>query len=104
MAITSLVKWCRRGAGPAAALVALALAACSSTPGARQIFLPSPPKQTEQMSAAAQREHLRVLAAYGGAYEDAKLQAKLATVVERLVAASCANRASVVGNGALMLR
>jgi predicted Zn-dependent protease len=87
MAITSLGKWCRRGAGPAAALVALALAACSSTPGARQIFLPSPPKQTEQMS-AAQREHLRVLAAYGGAYEDAKLQAKLATVVERLVAAS----------------
>jgi predicted Zn-dependent protease len=88
MAITSLGKWCRRGAGPAAALVALALAACSSTPGARQIFLPSPPKQTEPMSAAAQREHLRVLAAYGGAYEDAKLQTKLATVVERLVAAS----------------
>jgi predicted Zn-dependent protease len=87
IAITSLGKWCRRWAAPAAALLALALAACSSTPGARQIFLPSPPKQTEQMS-AAQREHLRVLAAYGGAYEDAKLQAKLATVVERLVAAS----------------
>jgi len=87
IAITSLGKWCRRGAGPAAALVALALAACSSTPGARQIFLPSPPKQTEQMS-AAQREHMRVLAAYGGAYEDAKLQAKLAGVVDRLVAAS----------------
>jgi predicted Zn-dependent protease len=78
---------CRLGAGPAAALLALALAACSSTPGARQIFLPSPPKQTEQMS-AAQREHLRVLAAYGGAYEDAKLQAKLGNVVDRLVAAS----------------
>jgi len=87
IAITSLGRWCRLAAGPAAALVALALAACSSTPGARQIFLPSPPKQTEQMS-AAQREHLRVLAAYGGAYEDAKLQAKLASVVERLVAAS----------------
>jgi predicted Zn-dependent protease len=37
---------------------------------------------------AAQREHMRVLAAYGGAYKDAKLQAKLASVLERLVAAS----------------
>src|ERR1700682_6195761 len=81
----------RRAAGPAvAALVTLALAACSSTPGGRQIFLPQLPelsKRTEP-DAAVQREHQRVLAAYGGAYEDPKLQVKLASVVDRLVAAS----------------
>ena len=81
-------KSCRRAAGPAvAAFVALALAACASAPGARQIFLPELPKQTEPV-AAGQREHQRVLAAYGGGYEDPKLQAKLASVVQRLVAAS----------------
>jgi predicted Zn-dependent protease len=78
--------------GPAAraaavALLGLALAACASNSGGRQIFLPDLPKATETNSAAA-REHQRVLAAYGGAYEDAKLQAKLAGVVDRLVAAS----------------
>jgi predicted Zn-dependent protease len=81
-------KSCRRAAEPAvAAFVALAVAACSSAPGARRIFLPELPKQTEPV-AAVQREHQRVLAAYGGGYEDPKLQAKLASVVERLVAAS----------------
>jgi predicted Zn-dependent protease len=76
-----------RTAGPAvAAVVALAMAACSSTPG-RQIFLPELPKQVDTASAGT-REHQRVLTAYGGAYEDPKLQAKLAGVVDRLVAAS----------------
>src|ERR1700674_5868672 len=81
-------KSCRRAAGPAvAAFVALALAACASAPGARQIFLQEMLKKTEPV-AAGNREHQRVLAAYGGGYEDPKLQAKLASVVERLVAAS----------------
>ena len=71
----------------AVALLAFALASCASTSGGRQIFLPDLPKLTEANSAAA-REHQRVLAAYGGAYEDPKLQAKLASVVDRLVAAS----------------
>jgi len=78
----------RRGAGPVvAALVALAAAACSSTSGGRQIFMPDLPKQTSSFS-TTEREHQRVLAAYGGAYEDPKLQAKISSVVERLVAAS----------------
>jgi len=78
----------RRAAAPAvAAFVALAAAACSSMSGGRQIFLPDLPKQTTSLS-TTEREHQRVLAAYGGAYEDPKLQAKLAGVVERLVAAS----------------
>jgi predicted Zn-dependent protease len=67
-----------------AALVALALAACSFAP--RQTFLPEEPKQEQRW--AAPREHQRVLAAYGGAYEDPKIQAKIASVVERLVMAS----------------
>jgi predicted Zn-dependent protease len=67
--------------------MALALGACASNSGARQIFLPDLPKAAEA-STATSREHQRVLSAYGGAYEDPKLQAKLASVVDRLVAAS----------------
>src|SRR5262245_14421743 len=37
---------------------------------------------------AAQREHQRILAAYGGAYEDTRLQAEVSATVNRLVAAS----------------
>jgi len=70
-----------------AALVALTAAACSSTSGGRQIFMPDLPKQTSSFS-TTEREHQRVLAAYGGAYEDPKLQAKISSVVERLVAVS----------------
>jgi predicted Zn-dependent protease len=75
----------RRAAGSlAAALIALALAACSSIPGTQPIALSAMPKQ----GAPGQREHQRVLAAYGGAYENPKLQAKIASVVARLAAAS----------------
>ena len=71
----------------AAAVMALAVAACSSMSGERQIFLPDLPKNAETTSASV-REHQRVLSAYGGAYEDPKLHAKLTSVVGRLVAAS----------------
>ena len=37
---------------------------------------------------AAQREHQRILAAYGGAYEDTRLEAEVTGTVNRLVAAS----------------
>src|SRR3984957_6602101 len=79
----------RRGtAGPVlAALIALLAGACASTPGSREIFLPEPPKLTESAPLGL-REPQGVLAAYGGAYEDPKLQAVLTRVVNRLVAAS----------------
>ncbi len=67
--------------------LALAVGACSSIPGGRQIFLPDLPKSAEA-NAPSVREHQRVLSAYGGAYEDPKLQAKLKAIVDRLVAAS----------------
>ena len=67
--------------------MALATAACSSFSGGRQIFLPDVPKNLE-VTPASVREHQRVLSAYGGAYENPKLHAKLTSVVGRLVAAS----------------
>ena len=41
-----------------------------------------------EMAPATQREHARILAAYGGAYSQPKLEALLAQTVDRLVAAS----------------
>jgi len=72
---------------------ALALAGCgdfrrfetasipSSTPAAKP---PRPPAQ----SPAAEREHERILATYGGAYDDPRLEALITATVDRLVAAS----------------
>jgi predicted Zn-dependent protease len=44
-------------------------------------------KQAE-VSPVAQREHQRILAAYGGAYDDPRLEALIGQTVDRLVAAS----------------
>ncbi|MEI7803735.1 MAG: M48 family metalloprotease [Hyphomicrobiales bacterium] len=51
------------------------------------MFLPEAPKQTE-MQPATQREHQRILAAYGGSYDDPKLEALIGKTVDKLVAAS----------------
>jgi predicted Zn-dependent protease len=80
-------RW-RLAAGCAAvAAIAFAVAACSSSPTGRQILLPELPKNAEASSPSV-REHQRVLSAYGGAYEDPRLHAKLTSIVGRLVAAS----------------
>ena len=65
----------------------LLLAACTSTPDFRQVRLPQAPKQA-QLQPAAEREHQRILASYGGVYEDAGLQDEIGKLVDRLVAAS----------------
>jgi predicted Zn-dependent protease len=66
----------------------LLLAGCAGLPPIeQQVALPDPPKQTESPS-AAQREHQRILAAYGGAYQDPRLEGLIAQTVDRLVAAS----------------
>jgi predicted Zn-dependent protease len=71
---------------------ALVLAACTAMPSpmATQASLPTPPaKQADvDMSPAVLREHQRILAAYGGVYDDPKLQAMIEQTVDRLVAAS----------------
>jgi predicted Zn-dependent protease len=71
----------------AAAALTLLLAACTSTPDFRQVRLPQAPKQA-QMQPAAEREHQRILASYGGVYEDNRLQDEIGKLVDRLVAAS----------------
>jgi predicted Zn-dependent protease len=73
---------------PALAALALLLGGCSDLARLdRQVSLPDPPKQAEN-SGPAQREHQRILAAYGGAYQDARLEALIGKTVDRLVAAS----------------
>ena len=77
-------------AGFAAAL--LALAACTASPpaGAPQASLGAPAKQADAAGVppAVLREHQRILATYGGVYNDPRLQAMIEQTVERLVAAS----------------
>jgi predicted Zn-dependent protease len=75
----------KRIAGAVAALM-LALGACTGIPD-RQVLLPDQTKQAEAPP-PGQREHLRILAAYGGSYNDPKLQELISQTVERLVAAS----------------
>jgi predicted Zn-dependent protease len=73
------------------ALAALLLAACTASPpaSAPQAAIPSPAKQADaSMPPPVLREHQRILAAYGGVYNDPRLQAMTEQTVERLVAAS----------------
>lgn len=72
------------------ALLSFALAACanqSQLAEQPQVAAPAAEKPAE-MAPAVQREHARILAAYGGAYEQPRLDALLAKTVDRLVAAS----------------
>src|SRR6185437_10920501 len=76
--------------GPALVTVltlALLLSACTSSPDNFHVSLPDAPKQAE-MQPAAEREHQRILASYGGIYEDEKLNDEISKLVDRLVAAS----------------
>src|SRR5688572_18535619 len=87
-------RWCAALGRAASVLVALVLGSCTagnlsrfvvdtSTPAARM-----PERQAVEIPPQHQREHLRILAAYGGAYEDERLQSMLAATVDRLVTAS----------------
>jgi predicted Zn-dependent protease len=77
------------GARFAAIAAGLLLAACTATPDNRQITMPSVENVAPTAeSSAAQREHARILASYGGTYENPQLQAVIEKTVDRLVAAS----------------
>ena len=72
-------------------VAAFVLAACTATPpvGTPQAALPGPAKQSDAaMPPAVLREHQRILATYGGVYNDPRLQSVVEQMVERLVAAS----------------
>jgi predicted Zn-dependent protease len=86
------VSACRRSAAgrtaAALALLAFALCGCASyVNNYRAVSLPEVPKQAETL-APNQREHQRILATYGGVYNDARLEALSTRVVEQLVARS----------------
>jgi predicted Zn-dependent protease len=74
------------------AATALWLSACTAAPPSvapEAAALPPAAKPADQaLVPAAAREHQRILAAYGGVYNDPRLQAVLEQTVERLVAAS----------------
>jgi len=72
----------------AALAFALALAACTATPELQHATLPMPKPAQAEMTSAAQRENARILGAYGGVYENARLQQMVDKLVARLVAAS----------------
>jgi predicted Zn-dependent protease len=50
--------------------------------------VPPKPNRTVVQTQASEKEHERILASYGGAYDDPKLEALITKVVDRLVAAS----------------
>ncbi|MGE4165635.1 MAG: Zn-dependent protease, partial [Xanthobacteraceae bacterium] len=70
-----------------AALALAALAACSRVPETRQVSLPGAPG-TGELQTDSDREHQRIVASYGGQYNDPRLEALLARTIDRLVAAS----------------
>ncbi len=77
-----------------AALAGLLLSGCAGTPSPilqQQVSLhtpPAPKPDEADASSPAQREHARILAAYGGTYNDPRLQGMLDQTIERLVASS----------------
>ncbi len=80
-------RLCRAGV----VLAAILLAACTSTPPDNVPLAgnPAPAKQADTtMSPAVLREHQRILATYGGVYNDQRLQTMIEQLVERLVAVS----------------
>ncbi len=81
--------------GPAAKSRGLAIAfvmllvGCSNTPDNQKISLTLPQASSPgERFSPTEREHIRILASYGGAYENAPLQAEIEKTVNRLVAAS----------------
>jgi predicted Zn-dependent protease len=82
----------RPWAVPAALLLALTLGACGDM-NRFQVATPAPspatkPKPVVATTPAAEREHERILGAYGGTYDDPQLEALIGRTVDRLVAAS----------------
>src|SRR4029078_8690490 len=74
-----------------AAVLAVLLAGCTNSPGDRFVSLPMPKAPAPSSRAPAgqvQRENARILASYGGTYDNARLQAMVEKMVDRLVAAS----------------
>jgi len=86
MTVGSITANATRGATLALVLL---LAACSYQPDGKTISLQLPQAQPEAPRlTAAEREHVRILASYGGVYDNPRLQGTIESTVDRLVAAS----------------
>ena len=82
----------RLWAAQALLCLSLGLAACGDM-GRLQVASPAPtpvpkPIHTVAQTPAAEREHERILASYGGSYDDPHLEGLITKIVDRLVAAS----------------
>ena len=80
-------------AGPALLLVAATLAGCGDMGRLQTAALPSAtpaikPNRTIATTPASEKEHERILASYGGLYDDPRLESLVSKTVDRLVAAS----------------
>jgi predicted Zn-dependent protease len=95
-------------AAPALLCVALLLSACGNV-GRLDTAAPTAastkPNRTVAQTPASEREHERILSAYGGAYDDPRLSALIGKTVDRLVAASDrpdqAYRVTILNSGAV---
>lgn len=106
---TSLSR--RLWAAPALLCAALALSACGdasrfeAASSVKPTVSAKPPKPAMVQTPAAEKEHERILASYGGAYDDPRLEALITKTVERLVAASerpdLAYKVTILNSGAV---
>ncbi len=99
---------CRLLAAPALLCAVLALSGCGNLGKLETTAAPLPvpkPNRTVAQTPASEREHERILASYGGAYEDPKLSTLIGKTVDRLVAASDrpeqAYRVTILNSGAV---
>jgi predicted Zn-dependent protease len=100
----------RRGLAAAVLLcAALSLAGCGDISRFQTASPANPPAakpaRTVAQTPAAEREHERILASYGGAYDDPRLEALITKTVDRLVAASdrpdLAYKVTILNSGAV---
>ena len=100
---------CRLLAAPALVCAALTLSACGNLgkieTAAPTVPAPKPSRIVAQ-TPASEREHERILASYGGAYDDPRLATLIGKTVDRLVAASDrpdqAYRVTILNSGAVL--
>ncbi|MHB8267960.1 M48 family metalloprotease [Bradyrhizobium sp.] len=103
-------SYCRRGLAAFVLLCgALSLAGCGDISRFQTASPAGPPAskpaRTVAQTPAAEREHERILASYGGAYDDPRLEALITKTVDRLVAASdrpdLAYKVTILNSGAV---
>lgn len=106
---TSLSR--RFWATPALLCATLALSACGdasrfeAASSVKPTASAKPPKPAVVQTPAAEKEHERILASYGGAYDDPRLESLITKTVDRLVAASerpdLAYKVTILNSGAV---